>query len=310
MEIEKDEEILFLIHQHADPDAIGSAYFLQRRWGGKIASPTDASSTGKNLLNFLSFQLYNEVDFSEFDLIVILDTPDPAQLEPFDPPEEKRFVIDHHLNSSWDEDIFFRDRTSCCEIVYEMEAPKELTREEGIALISGIFTDNSSLRRGTSGTFRVLSEIMEKARVTLDDVRSVLFDERSYSEKIARLKGAQRSSFREVNGCILVKTEIGAFEGSVSSYLLRGGADIAFSGSENEDGFRISGRAVEDMLECGIDLGRLFKSIQEDNPEVYGGGHPGAGVLTGEGPVKKYLGLCIEKIIDEIKNRGLGKSKD
>ncbi len=310
MEIEKDEEILFLIHQHADPDAIGSAYFLQRRWGGKIASPADPSGTGQNLLTFLRFQLYDEVDFSEFDRIVILDTPDPTQLEPFEPPEEKRFVIDHHLNSSWDEDIFFKDRTSCCEIVYEMEEPKELTREEGLALISGIFTDTSSLRRGTSETFRVLSEIMEKSRVPLEDVKSILFDERSYSEKIARLKGVQRSSFREVNGYIIVKTEIGAFEGSVSSYLLKGGADIAFSGSEDEGRFRISGRAVEDVLECRIDLGRMFKSIQEDDPEVYGGGHPGAGVLSGKGSVEKYLDLCVEKAVDEIKEKGIGKPKD
>jgi len=310
MEIEKDEKILFLIHQHADPDAIGSAYFLQRRWGGKIASPADPSGTGQNLLTFLRFQLYNEVDFSEFDRIVILDTPDPTQLEPFELPEEKRFVIDHHLNSTWDDDLFFRDRTSCCEIVYEMVKPENLTREEGIALISGIFTDTSSLRRGRFETFKILSEIMEKSQVSLDEVRSILFDKRSYSEKIARLKGAQRSSHREVNGFIIVKTEIGAFEGSVSSYLLRGGADIAFSGSEDENGFRISGRAREDVLERGIDLGRLFKTIQKTDSQAFGGGHPGAGVLTGEGPVEKYLDLCVEKIADEIKEKGIGKSKD
>jgi len=308
--MEKDEEILFLVHQHADPDAIGSAYFLQKRWGGKIASPTGPSGTGKNLLNFLGVELNNEIEFSEFDRIVILDTPDPSQLEPFEPPKDKRSVIDHHRNSSWDEEIFFRDWTSCCEIVYDMEEPKELTKEEGIALIGGIFTDTSSLRRGTSETFKILSEIMEKSEVGLEEVRSILFDKRSYSEKIARLKGAQRSSHREVNGFIIVKTEIGAFEGSVSSYLLRGGADIAFSGSEDGNGFRISGRAKEEVLEKGIDIGRLFKSIQESDSKAFGGGHPGAGVITGEGSVGKYLDLCIEKIVDEIKEEGLGKSKD
>ncbi|MEF8836114.1 MAG: DHH family phosphoesterase, partial [Candidatus Thermoplasmatota archaeon] len=247
MEIEKDEKLLFLIHQHADSDAVGSAYFLQRRWGGKVASPTGPSGTGKNLLTFLGLSLYNDIDSSEFDRIIVLDTPDPDQLEPFELPDDERLIIDHHKNSSWDEEIFFRDRTSCCEIVYEREKPEELTKEEGVALIGGIFTDTSSLYRGDFKTFEVLSEIMKKSGVSLDEVRSILFDKRSYSEKIARLKGAQRSSQIEVNGFIIVKTEIGAFEGSVSSYLLRGGADIAFSGSENESGFRISGRAVEDV---------------------------------------------------------------
>lgn len=309
MEIEKDEKILFLIHQHADPDAVGSAYFLQRRWGGKVASPTGPSGTGKNLLTFLRLSLHNDIDFSNFDRIIVLDTPDPGQLEPFESPEDKRFIIDHHRNSSWDEEIFFRDRTSCSEIVYEMEEPEELTREEGVALIGGILTDTSSLHRGTFETFEVLSEIMKKSGVTLDEVRSILFDKRSYSEKIARLKGAQRSSQIEVNGFIIAKTEIGAFEGSVSSYLLRGGADIAFSGSENDDRFRISGRALEEALEKGIDIGRLFKSLQEDYSEVSGGGHPGAGVFSGEGSLEKYLDLCIEKIVDEIKEKGLGKPK-
>jgi len=310
MEIEEDEEILFLIHQHADPDAVGSAYFLQKRWGGIVASPTGPSGTGKNLLTFLGLELHRDIEFSEFDRIVVLDTPDPSQLEPFDPPKDKMFMIDHHRSSSWDEDIFFKDRTSCCEIVYEMEKPKELTKDEGMALISGIYADTSSLRRGTPETFRVLSELMEKSGVGLEEVRSVLFDKRSYSEKIARLKGAQRSSFCEVNGFIIAKTEIGAFEGSVSSYILRGGADIALSGSEDEDSFRISGRAEEGVLEKGIDLGRIFKSIQEEDPEVSGGGHPGAAVLNGEGQVEKYLDLCVEKIVSEIKEKGLGKSKE
>ncbi len=310
MEIEKDEKLLFLIHQHADPDAVGSAYFLQRRWGGKIASPTGPSGTGKNLLTFLGLSLYNDIDFSKFDRIIVLDTPDPCQLGPFEPPKDKRFIIDHHRNSSWDEEIFFRDRTSCSEIVYEMEDPEELTKEEGVALIGGIFTDTSSLHRGTSETFEVLSKIMEKSGVSLDELRSILFDKRSYSEKIARLKGAQRSSRIEVNGFIIVKTEIGAFEGSVSSYLLRGGADIAFSGSEDDEVFRISGRAVEDVLEKGIDIGRVFKSMQKGYSEVSGGGHPGAGVLSGKGSLEKHLDLCIEKIIDEIKEKGLGKPKD
>ncbi|MBS3790140.1 MAG: DHH family phosphoesterase [Candidatus Thermoplasmatota archaeon] len=311
MEIKKEEKLLFLIHQHADPDAVGSAYFLQRRWSGKVASPPGPNRTAQNLLTFLDFQIEDEAEFDRFDRIVILDTPDPSQLDSFSLPEDiEKTIIDHHENSSWDENIFFRDRISCCEIVYEMVNPEKLTTKEGIALIAGILTDTSSLQRGTSRTFSILSEIMDKSGVTLDDVRSILFDRRTYSEKVARLKGAQRSSHLEVNGFIIVKTEIGAFEGSVSSYLLNGGADIALSGSENDDEFRISGRATEDVLQDDIDIGRTFKSIQEEDPEVSGGGHPGAGVLTGEGKLEKYLDLCVEKIIDEIKEKGLGKPKD
>lgn len=310
MEIEKDEKILFLIHQHADPDAIGSAYFLQNSWGGRIASPTGPSGTGKNLLTFLGFELVHDIDLIKFDRIVVLDTPDPAQLEPFYPAEEKRLVIDHHSNSAWDGEVLFENRTSCCEIVYDMERPNKLTKKEGIALISGILTDTSSLNRGSSETFKTLSEIMEKSNVSLEEVKSILYDRRSYSEKIARLKGAQRVSLKEVNGLIIAKTRIGAFESSVSNYLLRGGADVSLSGSEDEGLFRISGRASEEVLKEGLDLGNIFQSLSKGNTDISGGGHPGAAVLSGEGDLKTIMDVCIGKILEDIKEKGMGRFKD
>ncbi len=310
MEIKKDEDILFLIHQHADPDALGSAYFLQKRWGGTVASPTGPNGTGKNLLTFLGLELKKDIDIDGFDRIFVLDTPDPAQLEPYSLPEKKRFVIDHHKNSSWDEEILSDDRTSCCEIVYDLVEPDDLTEKEGVGLIAGILTDTSSLKRGDAKTFSTLSEIMKSSGVSLDRVRSVLFERRSYSEKIARLKGAKRATHHEVNGFIIATTNIGAFEGSVSSYLLEGGADIAFSGSEKDESFRISGRADNEIVEQGLDIGGIFQVLSKEDVDVSGGGHPGAAVLTGEGALKTYLDKCIERVYNEIDERGLGKQKD
>ncbi len=310
MEIEEDEEILFLIHQHADPDAIGSAYFLQNRWGGTVASPTGPNGTGKNLLTFLGFDLEQRVDLERFDRIFVLDTPDPTQLEELTPPDHRTVVIDHHQNFSWDADVIFEDRTSCVEIVYDMVEPKELTEKEGMALVSGILTDTSSLSRGDSRTFKTLSDIMEKSGVSLEKVRSMLYDTRSYSEKIARLKGVQRSNFSEVNGFIMAKTKIGAFESSVSNYLIRGGADIALSASKKGDTFRISGRAEEEAVELGIDLGKIFQTISDESEDISGGGHPGAGVITGQDDLDLIIDDCMEEITKFIREKGIGKSKD
>ncbi len=309
MEIDKDKDILFLIHRHADPDAIGSAYFLQSRWGGIVASPTGPSGTGKNLLTFLEFELIDDFEFEDFESVIVLDTPEKIQLEPLIPPEDMMTVIDHHKNSTWEGDVLIEDRTSCCEIVYELERPEELTEKEAVALISGILTDTSSLYRGTAQTFKTLSEIMSKSGVSLDQVRSILYDKRSYSEKVARLKGGQRSTFHEVNGFIIALTEIGAFESSVSNYLLQGGADVALSGSENEDSFRISGRAKKNTVDIGIDMSKIFQMVAENEPELSGGGHPGAAVLAGKGDLKRHLDICKQKITENIKEKGLGKSK-
>ncbi len=310
MDIDKDKDILFLIHRQADPDAVGSAYFSLQRWGGDVASPGTPDRAGQKLLSFLEFDILNSIDFDVYHQIFVLDTPDPSQLEPFEFSLEKTSIIDHHSANNWEKDVFYIDRTACCEILYEMVDPLDLSFKEGIALISGILTDTSSLQRATQRTFKTLSEIMEKSGVSLDEVKEILFEERSYSEKIARLKGAKRSSFEEINGYLIASTEIGAFEGSVSSYLLKSGVDAAFSASDDGTTFRISGRASKQIVEDGIDLGILFKSIAEDEEDINGSGHAGAAVLNGSGSSKEYLDLIVEKLSKKIKKEGLGKPKD
>ncbi|MBS3817293.1 MAG: DHH family phosphoesterase [Candidatus Thermoplasmatota archaeon] len=315
MEIDKGKTSLFLIHQHADPDAIGSSYYFSKNYGGDVASPTSPSKSGQKLLSFLDFTLNHEVDFEIYDQVIILDTPHPDQLKPLDTPLEKTSIIDHHPSNSWDRDVHFEDRTSCSEIVYDLIEPEDLTRKEGVALASGILSDSSSLQRGDFKTFLTLGKILKKADIDLQDVKNILFEPRSHSEKIARLKGTERSSFEETEGFIIAHTEIGAFEGSVASYLLEGGADIALAvnRSGNNDDLRISGRAVDEVTERGVDIGKIFKDISKDKKDMHGGGHPGAAVLNVSSISKEersYLDLCMNEIVSSIKEKGLDRPKD
>ncbi len=313
MGIKEGKKTLFLIHQHADPDAIGSSYYLSKRFPGDVASPTAPSKSGKNLLSFLDFRLNRSVDFEEYEQIVVIDTSSPEQLEPLEVPSHDVLVIDHHPSNSWDGKVHLEDRTSCAEIVYEMFKKEDLTEKEGLGLAAGILTDTSSLQRGDSRTFLSLGEILERSGVELRDVKEVLYEKRSFSEKVARLKGAGRSSFIESDGVIIAHTEIGAFEGSVASYLLKGGADAALALNRSEEKLRISGRAVEDLVEEGIDLGRIFRGLSEGKKDMEGGGHPGAAVLTVSDVSEEsehYLDLCLDSIVSSIKERELGRSKE
>ncbi len=317
MEIEKEnlgkKKLLFLIHEHADPDAVGSAYYLSRYYGGEIATPSPPSTTGKNLLSFLDFELKSSIDADKYDLIIVLDTPDMSQLEPFEIPLEKVLVIDHHSSNSWDDvDLYLEERTSCAEIVYEIIGDRTLTEKEGIALAGGIFTDSSSLQRADAKTLLTLGKILERSGIDIHDVKEVLFESRSFSEKIARLKGAKRADWKEVNGFILAETTIGAFEGSVASYLLDGGADIALVINPSADEYRsrIIGRAVQEVTDSGLDLGKLFTDLAEDEKGFEGGGHPGAAVLNISGPVDDISRYISEKIIKRMKDIGLGRNKD
>lgn len=319
MRIKEGKSTLFLIHQHADPDAIGSSYYLSRIFSGDVASPTSPNKSGKNLLSFLNFEIQHSVNFEDYEQVIVLDTSGPDQLAPLDPPSDGTLVlvIDHHLSNSWGEEVelHFEDRTSCSEIVYEITDTETLTRKEGIALAAGILTDTSFLKRGDSRTFLSLGEILEKSGIDLYEVKDILYERRSYSEKVARLKGVKRSSFIETDGFIIAHTEIGAFEGSVASYLLKGGADIAlgFNHSEEKDFLRISGRVVKDMVEKGIDLGKIFRNLSKQRKDTEGGGHPGAAVLTVSNVSEEknhYLELCLDSIISLIKEKELGRGKN
>ncbi len=312
MDIKGETRTLFLVHKQADLDAVGSSYFLQQRYGGDIGSPNSADGGAKKLIDHLDIDLKSSPDISKYEQIVVVDTPSPAQLEPIkiDGSSENTVIIDHHQSDQWSEDIVFEDRTSCAEVVFELVQPETLTREEGTALISGILADTSSLKRGDHHTFRNLSEILERSRVSLQSVKDILYDDYSYSEKIARIKGAKRLSHREVNGMIIASTNIGAFESSVAGSLLGLGADVGLTGSNRKERFLLSARARESIVEEGLNIGDILFQITEDFNDIEGGGHAGAGVLSGVGDLERFKNICVDRIVEYIREEEIKRPLD
>jgi len=309
MKIDKGKKTLILIHNNSDPDAIGSAFFLKNRFGGVVATPGKPDKLGSNLLGYLSIELkYSMTD--DYEQLIILDTPDPKQLEPFNFNENEALIIDHHKTKNWKTDVEYFDRTSCAEVVFDHVDPHKLSKKESVALISGIITDTSNLSRGNFKTFRCLSKILELDDTTLNEVREIISESMSYSEKIARLKGAERSSFCETNGIIIAKSKVSSFESSVSGSLLGLGVDIAFTGSQRNDEYLISGRAKENIIERKFDIGSIFKELSEKYDELSGGGHEGAGVMTGEGEVEKMLNKCVNKSLKKVRDLGISNPKN
>ncbi len=311
MQIQRDIPTLFLSHQNADSDAIGSLFFLKNRIKGDIALPDHPDKVAKRLVEYLSMEYILEPDLSKYDQIIVVDTAGPEQLEPIEIDGlENIIVIDHHTSNHWEHDVLFQNRTSCAEIVYDIIDPVDITEAEAIGLLAGIMTDTSHFRRGDSLTFKIASEIMEKGSVDVQKVANIIEKERSYSEKICRLKGAQRVHFKEVNGYLIAYSRVKIFESSVSNLLLIAGADISFTGSQRDEVFIISGRASRDLLKSGIDLGQMFTYIQESYSDLYGGGHKGAAVLKGTGDCEKYLEKCLNHTLDMIRKKGLSRAKN
>ncbi len=308
MKIEKGLTTLFLSHQNADPDAVGCLYFLTRRYGGVAGLPSSPDRMGKKLLDFLEMDVLLEPDVSKFEQIIIVDTPNPSQLEPIEFDEEdmeRAKIIDHHHTNSWGREIFFLDKNSCAEIIYDMVDPEKLEKDEATALIAGILTDTSFLRRGDADTFRILSEIMKSSEVSINEVSRILSYDVPYSEKISKFKAAKRLDYKKVNGYFVAYTNVSSFESSVSSMLLMIGADVSFTMSKRGDDIRISARAVDEIVAEGFDLGELFKSIAKNRENFSGGGHEGAAVLNGTDGNEKLLRECVGLTVEWIKDKGL-----
>lgn len=306
MKLEEGVPTLFLTHQKADPDAIGSIFFLKERFEGDVGLPNEPGKTGRRLLEALEMDYTLDPNIDRYEQIIVVDTPNYEQLGPLEPPLERISVIDHHPSPGWDGDLkdyIYEDRRSCAEIVYDLVDPGSVSPKEGKALIAGMMTDTSFFKRADESTFSTLLEVMKRSGVTIEEAVELVSVERSFSEKICRFKGMRRLDYNRINGYLISSTVVGSFESSVSSLILKAGADIAFSGSQRDHRILVSGRASSEMVELGIDLGGFFDEIAEGYYGT-GGGHRGAAVLKGCGDVEETLDDCVDRMHRKISEKG------
>ena len=66
--------VLFLCHKNADIDSLGSAYALERLFGGTIGVQDSLNVMASMLADKLKIKVVIGPDPSKFDLVVVLDT--------------------------------------------------------------------------------------------------------------------------------------------------------------------------------------------------------------------------------------------
>jgi len=291
-----------LLHENADPDALGSAVALSLAFPEvSIGTVEGLNRPGKDVRNNLGVDVIEKPDLSDFDKIVVVDAPSPDRLGEYQNKLKKPIVIDHHSKTfNWDTDLCYVDenKASCAEIIYEILklGDIKITRTMGLALLTSILSDTGKFSYATQDTFRTFGEIMDETGLSVNDVLSVFEDQHDtdYSRKISRLKGAQRLRYDVVNRYIISVSQISTFEASVCSALISLGANVSFVGSQRDDKFRISARTTHDLVELGLHLGNLMADIGEEIGGK-GGGHDGAAGLSGTGDVEAVLNICMER---------------
>ncbi len=300
--ISKYNDILYLCHRNADPDAIGSAFALQQAFGGVIGAVDDLSRSGSALADSLGAEIIINPPIQNFKLVVVVDASVKLQLGNL--KFRKYAVVDHHLDDGLLPQAEFyiqRPANSTAEIVWKilLESNVQISREMALGLLVGIISDTGRFRRGSPESFKAAGELLKRSGSGYDEVLSVLSTPTDVSQRIAVLKAASRASIDRSGNWLIATTEINAFEGSAAMALVDLGADIAFAVSRRDDVSRVSGRASRAAVRAGINLAELMGSIARAHGGE-GGGHRAAAALEADNEPAALLAECKKRTIEGL----------
>ena len=316
--IGRASSVSILCHQNADPDAVCSAYALYsllRRIKNKlrieIAAPS-LSRISRRVLKRFPEKFVTKPHLEESDLIFAVDTNTIQQLGEWKDfvslPRSNLIVIDHHaLHPRTSEMALMvicdEEATSTCEIIYEIYKsfgvkPSSL---DAVAMILGIYYDSRRLMLAKSKTFQVLSELTAY-RLSVENAVSILQVPVQESERIARLKAAQRAQIRRMGKWIVVATAVGSYQASVARALIMLGAHVAVVGGEKKGRLRISLRSTSDFYrKTRIHLGKDIATPVGEQFQGMGGGHALAAGINGSGDIAQAIAQCLELISIKFK---------
>ena len=215
-------------------------------------------------------------------------------------------MIDHHtledeLSKRLDLLIHDEEASSTCELIFRLFEDYKLTptSKTAKALLAGIIFDTKYLSLGDSQTFMTVSKLLRDIG-DISEVRSLLYKENDVSERIARLKTAQRLELHRYGDWVITFSEVGSFHASGARTLISLGADLAIVIGSDKDELRASLRSTQSFFaRTGLHLGELVSEIsREFNGK--GSGHPTAAGFNGSGLVDDFKKAVLDKIAEKI----------
>ncbi|MEM2934377.1 MAG: DHH family phosphoesterase [Methanocellales archaeon] len=297
--------ILYLCHINADCDAIGSAYALAAAFGGTIAVVDTCNRTALALLEALEAKVEINPDPSGFDLTVIVDTATKDLLGNLQ--LGKYALIDHHEYSELIEKAEFyihKAADATAELVYDLFKHNRLhiSKKIALALIAGIVTDTGHFKHATAASFRKVAEMLEQSGLKFGEVLDIFTSlPMDISGRIAMLKAVERAAITRVNDYLIATSQVSAYRDAAAAALITIGADIAFVGSEEAGETKISSRARREVVEKGLNLALIVKTVAEK----FGGssgGHEGAAALSAKANFEAVIRECIEEGKNALKS--------
>jgi len=300
------DQLLLLVHHHADVDAISSAIALNSVLENSTICASDGiSSHGQKIVSVSNSKVMETPPKKWDGTVIALDSPNPEHCGPL-PDTNNIIVIDHHDKiGDWPvgtEIIHLPQKTSTAEIVFEIisELGLKLTNEYATLLMCGIYTDTGQFRHANGETFNIASELCD-AGADPQDVINILDSERPLIQKTTFLKAAQRMKWMQEGKWIIANSIANSFESGSARLMIVLGADISLVASENKKGeMRLSTRASNRIVAKGFNLTTILEEITEINGGS-SGGHPGAAGYNGKGDSEAITEITKQKCILAIK---------
>ncbi|MFW9898368.1 MAG: bifunctional oligoribonuclease/PAP phosphatase NrnA [Candidatus Thorarchaeota archaeon] len=318
----KNKNVLITTHDLADIDGLASCFVLKFFFNHYYNSddihlvfPEISKSTKdfffklKEKFPEVNFSLKNDVDIGKIDVIIILDTNNLGIVKfsnnfniinsniPF-------VFLDHHLNleKEYSNNIsslnIIDDKfSSTAEIIFEMceYFNVKISLPYKYLLIAAILTDSGFFKHGNNDTILRVSRLLTN-QLNYQEILSMLKAEKEISKKISKIKAIQRVQLIQQGNWLIGLTNIGSYEASVASSLIKLGCDVGVVYSEKKLDYRISIRAKKNTcLKTGLHLGKILKEISEEYGGS-GGGHDGAASLKGNVDLKRDIDIILDKI--------------
>ncbi len=314
--------IFFTSHKNVDPDGLASLLVLKKvidyysRASSYIVLPEGMNEVSKKIVNDLDLKtvfydptLITKCSMRTMDSVyIVVDTSSSEQLGALKNAivNSNYIVIDHHAAGDLEKNsllaVVDSTRKASSEIVYMLT--KDLysySAVDAMLLLAGIIYDTRRFLIADPLTLWIAGELLRIEGVNYRRVLGMLQTEMDFSERIARLKAAQRLRFVRVDNIIIAYSYIGAFEGSSARALLDLGADIAVVASSNDE-TRVVARAKPSIVRrLGISLGRDIMVKVGEYLRGGGGGHDAAAAASGRGDPIKALEYTVELIVDLVK---------
>ncbi len=168
-----------------------------------------------------------------------------------------------------------------------------------MALLTGIAFDSKFFSIGDAKMFQRVSNLL-KITGEISVISNLMKSTYSYSEKIARIKSAQRGKVHKIKSWVIVTSEISSYQASGARGLISLGADLAIVAGAKKDKFRASLRSTQKFYQdTSINLGHIAKELGK-TLNGGGSGHPTAAGLNGRGEIEELFTKMLEILSEKI----------